>query len=259
MLNILNYKNMKIMIKKIIKLFLPFFIVNFVKNFLNRSYLFLKWDPCINYSYSQEGEDMVLKRIFDNQKDGFYVDVGAHHPKRFSNTYNFYLKGWKGINIDAMPKSMDLFNKIRPRDINLEFGVGQKEEVMNYYIFNEPALNSFSKELSETRDKAHDAYFIKDIIKVEVKPLEKILDINLINNEIDFLNVDVEGLDLDVLKSNDWSKYRPKFVLVEILESSLHNLDHDPIFQIMKENNYVIFSKQVNTVFFKDIFVKDLL
>ena len=138
-------------------------------------------------------------------------------------------------------------------------GVGQKEEELYYHIFNEPALNSFSKELSETRDKAQDSYFIKDIIKVEVKPLDKILDIHLINNEIDFLNVDVEGLDLEVLKSNDWSKYRPKFVLVEILTSSLHDIHKDPIFQLMKEKNYIIFSKQVNTVFFKDYFIKNLL
>jgi len=250
---------MKIMIKKIIKKLLPSFIINFINNCLNRIYIFLTWDPSISYSYSQEGEDMVLKRIFDNQTNGFYIDVGAHHPKRFSNTYNFYLKGWKGINIDAMPKSMDLFNKIRPRDINLELGVGQKEEELNYYIFNEPALNSFSKKLSETRDKAQDPYFIKNIIKVEVKRLNQILDTHLIKNDIDFLNIDVEGLDLDVLKSNDWSKYRPKFVLVEILNSSLHDIHKDPIFQLMKEKNYIIFSKQMNTVFFKDNFVKNLL
>lgn len=240
-----------------IKTLLPSFIINFINNLLNRTHIFLMWDPYISYSYSQEGEDMVLKRIFDNQTNGFYIDIGAHHPKRFSNTYNFYLKGWKGINIDAMPRSMDLFDKIRPRDINLELGVGQKEQQLNYYIFNEPALNSFSKELSQTRDKAQDSYFIKDIIKVEVKPLNKILDTYLINNEIDFLNVDVEGLDLDVLKSNDWSKYRPKFVLVEILSSNLHDIDKDPIFQLMREKKYIIFSKQVNTVFFKDDFIKN--
>jgi FkbM family methyltransferase len=199
---------------------------------------------------------MVLKRIFSNQTNGFYIDVGAHHPKRFSNTYFFYKKKWKGINIDALPGSMKLFNKLRPRDINLELGVGKKEEELNYYMFNEPALNSFSKELSEKRDRAQDSYFIKNIIKVEVKPLNKILDEHLTSSGIDFLNVDVEGLDLDVLKSNDWSKYRPKFVLVEILGSSLQDIDRDPIFQLMKKYNYIFFSKQVNTVFFKDNFVK---
>src|SRR5262249_32770188 len=71
-------------------------------------------------SYSQEGEDMILNRIFGEKKSGFYVDVGAYHPKRFSNTYFFYKKGWRGINIDAMPGSMKPFNAKRNRDINVE-------------------------------------------------------------------------------------------------------------------------------------------
>lgn len=247
-----------IVIKKIIKIIMPSFIINIINNFLNRIYAFFTWSPWINYSYSQEGEDIVLKRIFSNQTNGFYIDVGAHHPMRFSNTYLFYKKKWKGINIDALPGSMKLFNKLRPRDLNLELGVGKKEKVLNYYMFNEPALNSFSKELSEKRDRAKDPYFIKNIIKVEVKPLNKILDEHLTSREIDFLNVDVEGLDLDVLKSNDWLKYRPKFVLVEISGSSLHDIDQDPIFKLMKEYNYIFFSKQVNTVFFKDNLLKNL-
>ena len=149
---------------------------------------------------------------------------------------------------------MDLFNKVRPNDINLEVGIGYKEEELNYYMFNEPALNSFSKKLSQNRDKAQDSYFIKNVIKVGTKPLSKILDIYLNNNDIDFLNIDAEGSDLDVLKSNDWSKYRPKFVLVEILNSSIYNLENDPIFQFMKEKIILFFSKQVNTVFLKTFF-----
>ena len=73
-----------------------------------------------NICYSQNGEDLILNRFLENKKNGFYIDIGAHHPIRFSNTYLFYKKGWRGINIDAMPGSMDLFNKIRSRDINIE-------------------------------------------------------------------------------------------------------------------------------------------
>ena len=233
------------MIIKIIKKLTPLFI----KNFYRRVQSFLTWDIWINYSYSQEGEDMVLKRIFDN-KIGFYIDVGAHHPKRFSNTHLLYKKGWKGINIDALPGSMKLFNKIRPRDINLEMGVAEVEDVLNYYVFNETALNTFSEKLSKERNNLNNQYFIKDTIKVKVKRLDKILDIHLHNNEIDFLNIDVEGLDYDVLKSNNWNKYRPKCVLVEILDSSLHDLNNHSIVKFMKENDYHIYAKQVNTVFF---------
>ena len=96
----------------------------FVLNILNRIKNFLFWDPWVRHSYSQDGEDMVLRKIFKNQKMGFYVDIGAHHPKRFSNTHLLYKKGWKGINIDATPGSMKLFNQLCPRDTNLELGVG---------------------------------------------------------------------------------------------------------------------------------------
>ena len=229
----------------------------FVLNILNRIKHFLSWDPWIRHSYSQEGEDMVLRKIFKNQKKGFYVDIGAHHPKRFSNTNLLYKKGWKGINIDATPGSMKLFNQLRPRDTNLELGVGVKEAMLNYYIFNEPALNSFSKELSELRNNEQSEIFIKQVIKVNVKPLYKVLDNYLNGHKIDFLNIDVEGMDLDVLNSNDWSKYRPKFIIAEILKSSLFDIDKEPIFQLMKKQNYAIFSKQVNTVFFKDLYTKN--
>ena len=98
-----------------------------------------------NLSYSQEGEDLILNRFFNNKENGFYVDVGAHHPRRFSNTYSFYKKGWRGINIDALPGSMVAFNKERPNDINLEIGISKKESELLYYMFNEPALNTFSE------------------------------------------------------------------------------------------------------------------
>ncbi len=82
-----------------------------------------------------------MSRYFENKKTtGFYVDVGAHHPLRFSNTYKFYKRGWHGINIDAMPGSMDLFNRLRHRDINLERAVSDSKQILTYYAFNEPAL-----------------------------------------------------------------------------------------------------------------------
>jgi hypothetical protein len=91
------------------------------------------------------------------------------------------------------------------------------------------------------------------IIKIKVKPLREILAYYLKSRKIDFLNVDVEGFDLNVLKSNDWSKYRPRFVLAEILGSSLHNIDQDKIVQFMREQGYVVYAKQVHTVFFEDL------
>jgi FkbM family methyltransferase len=203
-------------------------------------------------SYSQEGEDMILRRIFESKQDGFYVDVGAHHPKRFSNTYIFYKRGWRGINLDAMPGSMGPFNTCRPKDINIECGIGEKEGSLEYFMFNEPALNGFSKKLSEVRNEQTSNYHVIATKNVDVRPLAKVLDQYLPKGQkIDFLNVDVEGLDFEVLRSNDWEKYRPRIVLVEVSGSSLETIMQDEIFQLMKTKGYSIYAKSANTVFFK--------
>lgn len=224
-----------------------------IKNVLRRSRDCLTWDPWVNRSWSQEGEDLILNRIFGAQPIGFYVDVGAHHPKRFSNTLLFYKRGWRGINIDAMPGSMRMFNEIRPRDINLELGIGDKQGKLDFFVFNEPALNGFSSDLSGERNEADSACRIESVIKVDVLPLQKVLDNYLpAGQSIDFMSIDVEGLDLLVLKSNDWNKYRPTYVLAEILGSSLHEIDKSEIGQFMRDQNYVLYAKCMNTVFFKD-------
>lgn len=168
-------------------------------------------------SYSQEGEDLILQRIFENKQKGFYVDVGAHHPFRFSNTYLFYKKGWRGINLDAMPNSMKIFKRYRSRDINLEIPVGKDGDCLTYHIFNEPALNTFDKSRIEGILQKPE-YTLQKKIEIQIKSLKSILDEYLPKRQcIDFMSIDVEGLDFEVIKSNDWTKYRPKILLVEAL------------------------------------------
>ncbi|MEA5463494.1 FkbM family methyltransferase [Leptothoe sp. PORK10 BA2] len=101
-----------------------------------------------NLSFSQEGEDRVLHRIFEGKKKGFYIDVGAYHPQRFSNTYLFYLSGWKGINIDASPENIKRFTNLRPRDINLSIAISDTCQELTFYTYKESALNTFSYELA---------------------------------------------------------------------------------------------------------------
>src|ERR1043166_3890830 len=102
-------------------------------------------------SFSSAGEDMVLRHLIGSDKmDGFYVDVGAYHPIRGSNTYFFYLHGWSGINIDANPGSKRVFDQQRPRDINLGIGVSRNAGTMPYYVISEDStMNSFSREFLE--------------------------------------------------------------------------------------------------------------
>ena len=229
------------------------YIPQFLKDLLKRIMCCVTWDPWAMRSWSQEGEDQILRRIFERQSTGFYVDVGAHHPKRFSNTYLFYRSGWRGINVDAMPGSMVAFEKSRPRDINLELGIGAEEGKLDYYVFKEPALNGFSQDLSQERSDADWGCHINSVIKLDVLPLSLVLDQHLpVGQDIDFMSVDVEGLDFNVLKSNDWDKYRPKFVLAEILESSLHEIEQSEIGRFMSDVGYILYAKCMNTVFFKE-------
>lgn len=220
----------------------------FLRKIINRVKIFFPNTYALK-SYSQEGEDLILSRYFGDKKDGFYVDIGAHHPFRFSNTYIFYKKGWSGMNIDAMPGSMKLFRKFRKRDINLEIAVSDKSEELTYYAFEEPALNGFSKELSEgVRSKKYKILFTKKIL---TETLESILDRYLFSKqEIDFLSIDVEGLDYKVLKSNNWNKYRPKIVLVELLNFNYDNYKIDKCYELLTSNGYIFFAKTYNTGIF---------
>ncbi len=208
-------------------------------------------------SYSQEGEDIILNRIFNKNK-GFFVDVGAHHPFRFSNTYFFYKKGWRGINIDAAPGSMKLFNKFRKRDINLELAINSKRQKMDFFIFEEGALNSFSQELSEKRMAA--GFPLKYKTEIVTSTLEEVL--NAHNSEfetIDFLSIDVEGSDLDVLRSNDFKKYRPKVIIVEVLNKGFKEVLESGINRFLEEQHYVLRAKSINSVFYTDSLVKNFL
>jgi FkbM family methyltransferase len=206
-------------------------------------------------SYSQEGEDMILARIFEGQFSGFYVDVGAHHPQHLSNTYYFYLQGWRGINLDASPNSMTIFNKIRARDINLEIAISDISELLTYYAFNESAINGFCKPLVDELSR-NERFEIIAETAIQTYSLSQVLDDYLPDGQvIDFLNIDVEGLDYQVLQSNDWKKYRPKIVLVESLQpSSICKLDDklDLKIKFMNEQNYQLYCRTVDTLFFKE-------
>ena len=203
--------------------------------------------------YSQEGEDIILSEFFPNKTDGFYVDVGAHHPMRFSNTHMFYKKGWRGINIDAMPGSMKAFERKRPRDINLEIGVSGKEGEMTFYMFDDPALNGFSMEISKDRDKNSNFEIIEER-KIKTYPLSKILNKYLPKDQkIDFMSIDVEGLDMIVLESNDWKRYSPRYLLVECIGDTVEDIMQDKIYRFLSEKGYKIVGKTYRTLILRKI------
>jgi FkbM family methyltransferase len=217
----------------------------------------LKYLP-VNYfayskSYSQDGEDMILKAIYEQKKGykGFFVDVGAHHPVRYSNTNYFYKRGWKGINIEPTPSAIGAFNTFRKRDINLNIGIGPEKTKLKFYCFNEPALNSFSEEVSKRIDAESGKYKIIKELDIDVLPLGDVLDLHLpANTTIDFLSIDVEGLDYQVLRSNNWDKYKPSVILVEE-NVNVDDLNHSPIYKFLKDKGYTFFAKTLRTCVYR--------
>ncbi|MDX2001153.1 MAG: FkbM family methyltransferase [Chitinophagales bacterium] len=165
--------------------------------------------------YSQHGEDVIIRKYFPKEKnEGFFVDVGAYQPVSLSNTYYFYLKGWRGINIEPNPAAIEAFKRLRPKDINVQMGVAEAKAVLDYHmIADKPFENTFSTGQLINRH-GHDQD--TTVVKVPVDTLANILKRYVpAGKEIDFFSIDVEGLNYQVLKSNDWTLFRPSIVVVE--------------------------------------------
>lgn len=208
--------------------------------------------PCpLLHTFSQEGEDRILGRIFEKKAEGFYVDVGAHHPVRLSNTHLFHRRGWRGINIDAAPGSMTVFKNFRPNDINLELAIGEKPGLLPFYIFNDQALSTFDAAVAKERDGI-DRYIV-EVKAIEIRTLAQVLQEFLPpGKSIDFLSVDVEGFDLQVLRSNDWSQFRPEIVLAE--DFSCENVEEalkTPMATFLRSVGYVLFARTGYTGVYK--------
>lgn len=257
------------MIKELIKFIAPIKkIFNIIKqmlnnlcSFLTKQMLYIKnkiWPIKFTYSkkfYSQDGEDAILYSFYENRPDyiGFYVDIGAYHPYKFSNTQLFHEKDWRGINIDATPKSMKLFNKFRPNDINLECAVSNKKEELTYFSFEEGALNSFDEKLSTEYVKSGNE--LKEKIPIQTCLINDILNKFLpYNQKIDFINIDIEGLELRILKSFDFDKYSPNYFLIEELDyidSDFMNYTESDIYKLLKSEGYNVVAKTRRTVIYQ--------
>jgi len=209
-----------------------------------------KVDLYAGKSYSQEGEDRLLSRVFAGQERGFYVDIGAHHPRRFSNTQLFYERGWNGINIEPNPDALPAFIAERPRDINLQIGISDRPGSLTYHWFDDPALNTFDADLAQKRLEST----TYKVLKKEAIGVERLADILSKHlppgRTIDFLTIDVEGHDLQVLQSNDWTRFHPRWVLVEAIGKTLEEVLDSEVVRFMKARGYLLFAKTYNTLFF---------
>ena len=205
-------------------------------------------------TYSMHGEDLVVEKYFKDVVNGFYVDLGCYHPVQNNNTMLLYQKGWSGINIDISEFTIKLFNFCRPDDLNLNLAVSDKNgEVDFYYQKKISALSTIKKSQS---DLAFQGKIKKKTISSQT--LTQILDDSKYKDKpIDFLDIDIEGADLDALKSLDFSRYSPKLICVEILHENMfinnNDIEKSDIYNLLKAKNY----KKIWSGIFNHIFVKN--
>jgi FkbM family methyltransferase len=195
-------------------------------------------------SYSQMGEDMMLDIILYGVEKGFYVDIGANDPWKQSNTCFFYEHGWSGINIDALPGSMAEFNVARTRDINLEIAISENEEVLTYYSFENPVYNTLDGEKAKAVEEK-----LIDTLELRTRTLAWVLDQYCPVKEIEFFTVDTEGFELQVLRSNNWEKYRPKVIVVEMDESRTQ-FEKTELVHYLEELHYTFYCNTTQNAFF---------
>lgn len=198
--------------KNLFQLFKRYGLIRFLA-FATSEFYSRLWKYRVLHSFSQSGEDTTLDKLLGYKKRGFYVDIGAYDPYRFSNTMRFYQRGWRGINIEPDPERFKSFVSLRSRDTNLNVGIASKEGALEYFAMDPPTLSTFSQ--SQARSYVKDGFILRKKQKIRVKTLKNVLGQYAKKKKIDFLSLDVEGFEMEVLKSHDWKKFRPKFLCIE--------------------------------------------
>ena len=235
-----------------------FLNLSFKYNFLYKYYLYYNlyirnFKYLFRKSYSQFDEDLFLKRYFKEKKNGFYIDIGCHHPFRGNNTYLLYKYGWSGINIDLNNLSIDLFRIFRPKDINICSALSKEEGEIDYYLPNNNPLSSeitisekFTKILETHHRNKYKRYKTKSITWKNI-----IDNYGYKFNLIDFLKIDIEGSDLEVLKSINLNEIKLDLLMIEAPDFDRES--RNEIISYLQSKNYkILYDNKLNVIFKKN-------
>ncbi|HEV3030942.1 MAG TPA: FkbM family methyltransferase [Polyangia bacterium] len=212
------------------------------------------------WSYAQQGEDLVVENVLDAigvKGPITYLDVGAFDPVLDSNTFAFYEAGGHGLLVEPNPAKIDRLRNVRPRDKTLNVGVGLSAEPTtgDYYVIGGPSaglLNTFSKEDAEdVQTKSHGQHFIEKVLKLPLVNINTLMREQLAGAPT-FLSIDTEGLDLGILKTMDFDRYRPDVICVETMEVGGDAVSVD-ILRLLESKRYSARGATfVNTIFVDD-------
>jgi len=199
-------------------------------------------------TYSQDGEDLLLQKLLP-KKSGVYVDVGANHPFKLSNTYLLYKNGWRGICVEPMPFLYSVLAKWRTKDVCLNIGIGKEPAELKFHVMHPHVLSTFRDDAAAELvaiGKAQET----ECINIQVQPLSVVLDKYLNKRSVDLLCVDTEGFEFEVLSSNDWDKFRPEIVLVERGSPGLEQKG-DPIANLLGSHGYSKIEQTLHNDFYR--------
>ena len=188
-------------------------------------------------SYAQNREDVLLDRLFPRGKPGFYVDIGANDPVKGSVTKHFYELGWHGVNVEPASHPFGMLSKARERDVNLNVGISDTEAEMT--LFELPFDFSGGSTFSEGNASRHRETGIPSVErKVPTMTLAQLCERH-VPGEIDFLSIDVEGHELQVLEGGDWKRWRPRVVVIEATEPNTPIPTHQQWEHVLLDAGYI--------------------
>lgn len=177
--------------------------------------------------------------------------LGAHHPRILSNTYKLYLKGWTGLTIEPNPDVAAAFQHVRPRDTHLTIGIADQASDLTYYKFRDSGQNTFDA----ARAADVDSEKVGEVA-IPCMPLNDVFERYCRDCPVDMLNVDCEGLDLQVIQSLDWQRHRPTLLIVEDFKQfdagAATSPESSAIRSFMLEQDYAIVAQAIFSFFYVD-------
>ena len=197
--------------------------------------------------YGLEAEDLMAIRIFYGLlrwpagKVGGFVDIGACRPIQSNNTWLLYNRGWRGVNVDANPDAAPMFARDRPEDIMVTAGVSAQPGVLAYTRFSDPLLNGFLSTEDVARHEAH-GIEVLDRLHVTCRSPEDILT-EYTPPTFDLLNIDVEGMEDEILSNWDFGRWRPSVAIVEIHAATVKDVQRSIAAKRLEANGYELFSR----------------
>lgn len=205
-------------------------------------------------TFAQFGEDLIIANIFSllGIFTPSYIDIGAHHPLNVSNTALLHIRGSRGINVEANPDLIPAFRELRPDDVTVNVGVGASAGYFNFYRIDAySGRNTFNRDAAEAFTREHPQFRISDVLEVEVLPLDDIIKQYSDGIYPDFLTIDVEGLDYDVLRAANFSRSKPKVVCVEAV-SGADSDDSSRLLNLLNDRGYELYIRTLGNLILVD-------